>query len=188
MWLGVSFCSPGQNKGKSARVLGGPTHTPSAPPSSCPDHSAGSSSLLSPRVCISLSGFFSPSATERCYACDPWWTGQKCQGMNNPWEQGLLMTISGLSLFSCVQLFVTQWSTPGFPGLHHLMEFVKDREAWRKVGGKYLSPLAPSKSHNLKVYVLHWFLEFPQWDIAQVTFSGSWIDKASIFVPPSLLL
>ena len=163
-------------------VLGAPKHTPSAPPSSCPsDHSGGSSCLLSPRVCILLSGFSFPSTIECCCACDPWWTGQKYQGMNNPWE---LSSADDLRLlFSCVQLFVTQWSTPGLPALHHLMEFVKDREAWCKVGGKYLSSLGPSKCRNLKVYVLHWLLEFPQWDIAQVTSSGSWIDKASFFVP-----
>ena len=164
-------------------VLGAPKCTPSTPPSSCPsDHSVGSSCLLSPRLCILLSGSFFPSTIERCYARDPWWTRQKYQGIHNPREQSSADDLR-LLLFSCVQLFVTQWSTPGYPALHHLMEFVKDREAWRKVGGKYLSSLAPSKCHNLKVYVLQWLLEFPQWDIAQVTSSGSWIGKASFFVP-----
>ena len=182
MWLGVSFCSPGQNQGRSAKVLGAPTHAPSAPlPPVLIIQRAPPASCL-PGFAFYCLVSFSPAlqnaampvtrdeqdrsarewTTPGSRGC--WWWSQGCRCSvvsNSLWPNGVCQASLAFTISRSL------WKT-GKPGVKL---------------GVILSPLAPSKSHNLKVYVLHWFLEFPQWDIAQVTFSGSWIDKASFFVP-----
>ena len=55
------------------------------------------------------------------------------------------LTVVAVQLFSCVQLFTTPMdrSTPGFPVLHHLLEFSKTHVHW--VGGA-IQPSHPLSS------------------------------------------